>query len=89
MKTLEEILEEPYSTIIRDASIKRFEYSFDIFWKFVKDYLRTKEGIECASPKSYFREAFKVGIFSEEETVRALEITDDRKLVLTLMMKVL
>jgi len=80
LKTLKEILEEPYSTIIRDASIKRFEYSFDIFWKFVKDYLRVKEGIECASPKSCFREAFKVGILSEEETVKALEMTDDRNL---------
>ncbi len=80
LKTLHEITEEPYSTIIRDASIKRFEYSFDIFWKFIKDYLRVREGIECASPKSCFREAFKVGILSEEETVKTLEMTDDRNL---------
>jgi nucleotidyltransferase substrate binding protein (TIGR01987 family) len=80
LKTLEEIVDEPYSTIIRDASIKRFEYSFDIFWKVIKDYLRVKEGIECSSPKSCFREAFKVGIISEEETVKVLEMTDDRNL---------
>lgn len=80
LKTLEEIVDEPYSTIVRDASIKRFEYSFDIFWKLMKDYLRVKEGIECASPKSCFREAFKVGILSEEETVKVLEMTDDRNL---------
>jgi nucleotidyltransferase substrate binding protein (TIGR01987 family) len=80
LKTLKEIVEEPYSTIVRDAAIKRFEYSFDIFWKFVKDYLRVQEGIECASPKSCFREAFKVGILSEEETVKVLEMTDDRNL---------
>ena len=80
LKTLEEIVEEPYSAIVRDASIKRFEYSFDIFWKLIKDYLRVQEGIECASPKSCFREAFKVGILSEEETVKVLEMTDDRNL---------
>ncbi|AKB83866.1 nucleotidyltransferase substrate binding protein, HI0074 family [Methanosarcina barkeri 3] len=80
LRTLEEIVDEPYSTIVRDASIKRFEYSFDIFWKVIKDYLRIKEGIECASPKSCFREAFKVGILSEEETVKVLEMTDDRNL---------
>lgn len=80
LKTLEEIIELPYSTIIRDASIKRFEYSFDIFWKFIKDYLRVREGTECTSPKSCFREAFKVGILSEEETVKTLEMTDDRDL---------
>jgi hypothetical protein len=28
LKTLKEIVEEPYSTIVRDAAIKRFEYSF-------------------------------------------------------------
>ena len=80
LKTLEKIVDEPYSTIVRDASIKRFEYSFDIFWKLIKDYLRVQEGIECASPKSCFREAFKVGILSEEETVKVLEMTDDRNL---------
>lgn len=80
LKTLKEIVEEPYSTIVRDAAIKRFEYSFDIFWKLIKDYLRVQEGIECASPKSCFREAFKVGILSEEETVKILEMTDDRNL---------
>ena len=80
LKTLKEIVEEPYSTIVRDAAIKRFEYSFDIFWKFIKDYLRVQEGIECSSPKSCFREAFKVGILSEEETVEVLEMTDDRNL---------
>ena len=80
LKTLEEIVEEPYSTIVRDASIKRFEYSFDIFWKFIKDYLRVQEGIECASPKSCYREAFKVGILSEEETAKVLEMADDRNL---------
>jgi nucleotidyltransferase substrate binding protein (TIGR01987 family) len=80
LKTLGEIVGEPYSTIVRDASIKRFEYSFDIFWKLIKDYLRVQEGIECSSPKSCFREAFKVGILSEEETVKILEMTDDRNL---------
>jgi nucleotidyltransferase substrate binding protein, HI0074 family len=80
LKTLKEIVEEPYSTIVRDAAIKRFEYSFDIFWKLIKDYLRVQEGVECASPKSCFREAFKVGILSEEETIKILEMTDDRNL---------
>jgi nucleotidyltransferase substrate binding protein (TIGR01987 family) len=80
LKTLKEIVEEPYSTIVRDAAIKRFEYSFDIFWKLIKDYLRVQEGVECASPKSCFREAFKVGILSEEETVKVLEMTDNRNL---------
>ncbi|MCZ7382403.1 MAG: HI0074 family nucleotidyltransferase substrate-binding subunit [Candidatus Methanoperedens sp.] len=78
--TLKEIMEMPYSVIIRDAAIQRFEYSFEIFWKFLKEYLRVKEGIICNSPKSCFREAFNVKLLTEQETVTALEMTDDRNL---------
>ena len=80
LKTLKEITDEPYSEIIRDASIQRFEYSFEIFWKLLKEYLREKEGIICASPKSCFREAFKVELLTEDETIKSLEMTDDRNL---------
>jgi len=78
LKTLKEITEQPYSVIVRDAAIQRFEYSFEIFWKFLKEYLRYEEGLMCNSPKSCFREAFKVNLISEEETLKALEMTDDR-----------
>ncbi len=80
LTTLKEITEEPYSIIIRDASIQRFEYSYEIFWKLLKEYLKEREGIICASPKSCFREAFKVELLTEEETIKALEMTDDRNL---------
>ncbi len=78
--TLKEIIETPYSVIVRDATIQRFEYSFEIFWKFLKEHLRVKEGIICNSPKSCFREAFNVKLLTEDETVTALEMTDDRNL---------
>ena len=41
---LKEILKEPYSIIIRDATIQRFEYTFEAFWKFIKEYLKQEEG---------------------------------------------
>lgn len=78
LETLKNILEEPFSVIVRDAAIQRFEYSFEIMWKFLKDYLKEKEGIICNSPKSCFREAFSVGLLNEEETILSLEMTDDR-----------
>lgn len=80
LKTLREILREPYSVIVRDATIQRFEYTFEIFWKLVKEYLYTHEGIRCNSPKSCFREASSVGALSEEQTITCLEMTDDRNL---------
>ena len=80
LETFKEILDEPFSVIVRDAAIQRFEYSFEVIWKLLKEYLKEKEGIICNSPKSCFREAFNVHILDEEETIRALEMTDDRNL---------
>ena len=80
LKTLEKIVQMPYSVIVRDAAIQRFEYTFEILWKFLKEYLRINEGIICNSPKSCFRQAFTVKLLTEEETINALEMTDDRNL---------
>ena len=78
LKTLEDILKEPFSMIIRDATIQRFEYTFEALWKFLKEYLKEKEGIVSNSPKACFKEIFSVGFLTEEETVRCLEMTDRR-----------
>jgi len=80
LKTLKEISQEPYSVVVRDAAIQRFEYTFEAFWKFLRDYLREAEGIRCNSPKSCFREALSAGLLSEEQTMTCLEMTDDRNL---------
>jgi len=78
LKTLKAVLQEPFSVIVRDAAIQRFKYTFEAFWKFLKEYLREKEGIVANSPKSCFREVFAVGYLEEEETVLLLEMTDKR-----------
>jgi nucleotidyltransferase substrate binding protein (TIGR01987 family) len=80
ISTLKEILNEPFSIIVRDAAIQRFEYTFEALWKFLKEYLREREGVTCYSPKSCFRETFSSGLLTEEETVRFLEMTDDRNM---------
>lgn len=78
LKTIEDILKEPFSMIIRDATIQRFEYTFEALWKFLKEYLKEKEGIVSNSPKACFKEIFSLGFLTEEETVRCLEMTDRR-----------
>ncbi len=78
LKTLEDILKEPFSMIIRDATIKRFEYTFEALWKFLKEYLKENEGIISNSPKACFKEIFSLGFLTEEKTVRCLEMTDRR-----------
>ncbi len=76
--TLEEILKEPYSVIVRDAAIQRFEYTFEALWKFLKEYLKEKEGVISNSPKSCFREIFSLGFITEDETIAYMEMTDTR-----------
>lgn len=72
-------LSEEY-VIVRDASIQRFEYTFEIFWKTLKDYLREREIVECFSPANCFREALKAGVLSPEETEACLEMLRSRNL---------
>ena len=80
LETLKEITREPYSVIVRDAAIQRFEYTFEAFWKFLRDYLREIEGIRCNSPKSCFRDALSTGLITEKQIITCLEMTDDRNL---------
>jgi len=77
---LREILEQPYSVIVRDATIQRFEYTFEAFWRLLREYLREGEGIISNSPKSCFREALSAGFIGEEQTITCLEMADDRNL---------
>lgn len=81
LERLEEILviENP-SAVERDAAIQRFEFTFETVWKAAKDFLYEVEGIEAGSPKSVIRTCREVGIFDNEETEKALHMTDDRNL---------
>jgi len=78
LTSFESIFSEPYSVIVRDAAIQRFEFTFEAVWKYLKTYLSIREGIVCASPKSCFRHAFQVELMDEDQTVTALEMVDDR-----------
>lgn len=78
LTTLKDIAKEPFSVIVRDAAIQRFEYTFEAFWKFVREYLKEKEGVVANSPKSCFKEIFALGFVSEEESVNLQEMTDRR-----------
>lgn len=75
-----EALQMPKDTITRDASIQRFEFTWEATWKLLQLYLRQIEGIELASPKAIFRHCQQNGFLSEAQTVVAMEMTDDRHL---------
>ncbi|EKD58680.1 MAG: hypothetical protein ACD_56C00073G0009, partial [uncultured bacterium] len=47
LKMWEKALNTTFSDISRDASIQRYEFSFELLWKVVKKYLKEIEGFEC------------------------------------------
>lgn len=80
LETLEEVLREPKTRIVRDATIQRFEYTFEALWKAAQLYLRTVESLELGSPKAVIRAARQSGLLGDHETRAALQMADDRNL---------
>ena len=81
LRTLQELVDSQNLTIIeRDAAIQRFEYTFEAVWKAGKTFLREIEGLEIGSPKGVIRGFLQVGLFTEEQTVLALSMVDERNL---------
>jgi len=80
LKSLEDISNEPFTIIVRDATIQRFEYTFEVMWKSVKIFLREREGLDCYSPKACFRELQSVRKITITDTETLLEMADMRNL---------
>lgn len=70
----------PFSDVSRDASIQRYEFSFELLWKVVKKYLKEIEGFECNSPKSCFREIRMTLELSDADIETCISMTEDRNL---------
>jgi nucleotidyltransferase substrate binding protein (TIGR01987 family) len=49
----------------RDAAIQRFEFTFELAWKALKDFYYDK-GVDLNSPKDVFRHAFASGDIQDE-----------------------
>lgn len=78
LTSLKEILKEPYSIYIRDATIQRFEYTFEAFWKYLKEYIKITKGANVTFPKDCFREIFRAELCNEDEASELLKMTDSR-----------
>ena len=62
----------------QDSVIKRFEFSLDVVWQYLKLYMSEKFGSNVKSPKETFKEAFKQGLLNSQDTEMALKMVDDR-----------
>ncbi|HEY3283353.1 MAG TPA: HI0074 family nucleotidyltransferase substrate-binding subunit [Armatimonadota bacterium] len=80
LATLQEILSYETTVVVRDASIQRFEYTFESVWKLLKAYLQEHEGVGAPSPKQAIRAALGVGLLRDTQAEVMLKMTDDRNL---------
>jgi len=74
---LQEALAEPETAMNRDASIQRFEFSIELAWKSIQEFLRD-EGFDCRTPKACLREAFRQDLIDDE--LGWIAMLDDRNL---------
>lgn len=63
-ETLKEALQEPYATLVRDAAIQRFEYTFELTWKVLRRVAKI-EGLESDSPRQTLRNAFQLNLLKD------------------------
>ena len=61
LSQLEKALNEPENEFIRDATIQRFEFTYELAWKTLKAYLATLD-IVVLNPKETLKVAYQQGL---------------------------
>jgi nucleotidyltransferase substrate binding protein (TIGR01987 family) len=80
LATLLQALNEPSTSMNRDASIQRFEYSYEGAWKAAQAYLNAVENVEAGSPTLVARACFRAALLTEEQARAVLGMAKDRNL---------
>ncbi len=68
-KRLEEATKVESTRMNKDATIQRFEFTFELVWKTIQEYSKS-HGIDCKSPRNCIREAGRLDLI---EDVRGIE----------------
>lgn len=63
----------------KEGIVQRFEYTLELAWKVLKDYLEAEEQIISKSPKSTIKNAFQTGIIENAELW--INMLEDRNLM--------
>lgn len=66
LETLRKALKEPFTDIVRDAVIQRFEYVFELSWKAVQAAAQYM-GVPSNSPRESIKAAFKLGWIQDQD----------------------
>ena len=71
---------DQYSALEQEGVVHRFEYTFQLLWKVLKDHL-SEEGFDDSSPRSVFRRSLEAGIVSAADVEVLLQALASRNLL--------
>lgn len=72
---------DKYYETFRDSAIQRFEYSIDLFWKTLRDFLEKNHGLMVpASPKATLKYCADTQLISQQEYLLCVKMIEDRNL---------
>lgn len=63
---------------IRNGQAQKFEYTLELCWKAIKEYLKQNEGIDEASPKKVVKAFYLSGYMPEDDYLTLNQAIDDR-----------
>lgn len=65
-KRLKEACKSKPTRMNKDATIQRFEFTFELAWKTIQEYIKD-QGFDCKSPKNCIREGARLEIIDNPE----------------------
>jgi nucleotidyltransferase substrate binding protein (TIGR01987 family) len=74
----EALIKEDPNQFVYDATIKRFEFTYELAWKLLKALIEYKGGEDLRFPRDVFREAYAKGLLKNGEVW--LDMIKDRNL---------
>ena len=63
------------SDLEKEGMIQRFEYSYELAWKTLQDYLRNAGYPDIAGPKDVISQAYKDGIITDGESWKKMKLS--------------
>lgn len=64
----------------RDSLIKRFELTYDLLWKYLREYMIITQGVTADSPRKVFQQCLSLGLTNDKETSELIDLIEDRNL---------
>lgn len=77
MNRMQEALKkENFSELEKDGVVQRFEFTFELAWKTLKDYLEDQGFADISSPKKAIQKSFESGLIADGNVW--IEMQEDR-----------